>query len=341
MAQDDLIHLHVQKHLNQHPEQQGCIQRQAEGLYIIHGRTVKVGFCAQQFLVVHDGPLRQPFSDYMAGKDSTAIYNKKGLKKSALHNIPKEERISFGDEDNRFNRLDAMKIAKEQAKFREYAAHVRHQGQAVPSDIMEAYEKTIEKKLGTRRLSKVEAASAAPAWWESAKNTAAPNAQSSTKKAVPANAQSPRASAAPTAQKTLNSVPAPLLAPQATHYDSGPMTFVQSSVLVPAGAGLAGASTMYQCSPASVVQPQGAVFAKRPAGAASTPAQLAAAASAGNAMQGPKASPPQPAFSATIFGQVPDLLQVAGMRGKMQAKLAPKISNVPVSDRASGPLGGA
>ena len=41
-----------------------------DGEYTIDGRDVKVGFCREGFLVVHDGPLRQPFTDYVEKKDT-------------------------------------------------------------------------------------------------------------------------------------------------------------------------------------------------------------------------------------------------------------------------------
>merc|ERR1719201_1015326 len=62
-----------------------------------------------------------------------------------------------------------MKVAKEQALFREKAAGYVSEGQIVPADLREKYEKTIDKKLGKRRWSAMPSPqtpeTAAPAWW--------------------------------------------------------------------------------------------------------------------------------------------------------------------------------
>lgn len=154
--QEDRVHQTVQQYLRRHPEVQrdNRVQRAGdagEGEYIIDGRSVKVGFCREGFLVVHDGPLRQPFDDYVARNETTAIYHEGGLKTTTVNTLPMATRISFGDEGNRYTRLDAMKVAKEQANFREKAAGYAAEGQAVPDDLMRKYEKAIDVKLGTRR----------------------------------------------------------------------------------------------------------------------------------------------------------------------------------------------
>lgn len=153
------------------------MQRMGEGEYVIAGREVKVGFCRQAYLVVHDGPLRQPFTDYLENKESTAIYHQQGLKKSTLNNVPKDSRISFGDDANMYSRLDAMKVAKEQALFREKAAGYVSEGQMVPADLRQEYEKKIDVKLGKRRWSAKPTPqtpeTAAPAWWPGTTNNPA------------------------------------------------------------------------------------------------------------------------------------------------------------------------
>lgn len=170
MAVTDPIHQHVEHFLAAHPEYQGSVLQQGQGEYIIDHREVKVGFCRQGFLVVHDGPLRQPFVDYVKKKEGTAVYHSSGLRNSALTSVPKDSRISFGDEGNRYSRLDAMKVAKEQALFREKAANYVSEGRSVPAELMQKYEKTIDVKLGNNRLRAPKAAKAtpeqlAPAWW--------------------------------------------------------------------------------------------------------------------------------------------------------------------------------
>jgi len=164
------IHEQVQAYLNAHPKVASYtkIKKAGEGQYLIDGREVMVGFCREGYLVVHDGPLRQPFTDYIEKKDASAIYNDRGLKSSNLNSAPKETRISFGDEGNRYSRLDAMKVAKEQAIFREKAANYTNDGQQVPMELREKYDKTMEIKLGNgygRQRPKPEPKPTAPAWW--------------------------------------------------------------------------------------------------------------------------------------------------------------------------------
>lgn len=144
------VHQKVEEYLTAHPKMRPIIQQQGEGVYTIDGRVVKVGYCRSGFLVVHDGPLRQPFTDYIEKKDCNQQYHHEGLKNSTLCSVPKNTRISFGDEEKRYSRLDAMKVAKEQANFREKAATYLAEGQAVPLDLREKYEKTIDIKLGKR-----------------------------------------------------------------------------------------------------------------------------------------------------------------------------------------------
>jgi hypothetical protein len=45
--------------------------------------------------------------------------------------------------------MDAMKVAKAQAQFREKAAEFVHSGQAVPRDLMEKYARTLDQRMGT------------------------------------------------------------------------------------------------------------------------------------------------------------------------------------------------
>jgi len=148
MSQDDPIQREVENYLKAYPQFKKAIKQLGDGEYKINGNNVKVGFCRGGFLVVHDGPLRQPFTDYVEQKDVNQQYHHQGLKSSSLSSVPKETRISFGDEGNRYSRLDAMKVAKEQALYREKAASYLSEGQSVPSDLREKYEKTISNKLG-------------------------------------------------------------------------------------------------------------------------------------------------------------------------------------------------
>jgi hypothetical protein len=156
--------------LKSHPEAERKIQRKAEGVYTIHGRDVKVAFGAQTSLVVQDGPLIQPFVDYLEGKEASAVYHKAGLTESCLNQVPKDARLSYDDDDGTyFSRVESMAIAKEQALFREMAANYVKQGRTVPSTLKTDCEKTIEKKLGRapRKTQSLVVEPVAPAWWES------------------------------------------------------------------------------------------------------------------------------------------------------------------------------
>merc|ERR1719498_916927 len=97
LSQGDIIQVEVDKYLQAKPQASSQIKRIGDGRYLIDGRPVKVGFCRQGFLVVHDGPLRQPFTDYVGKQEATAVYHGQGLKNSTLNNLPKENRLSFGD----------------------------------------------------------------------------------------------------------------------------------------------------------------------------------------------------------------------------------------------------
>jgi hypothetical protein len=111
------------------------------------------------YLVAVDGPLRQPFADYVQGTEDNARFDVQKLPTSSLQQIPKERQLSFGDMHQVVSRLEAMKIAKEQALVREMAAEYTKDGQAVPqSALIERYKKTIDLKLGnqSRRQTKPE-----------------------------------------------------------------------------------------------------------------------------------------------------------------------------------------
>eukprot|EP00397_Hematodinium_sp_SG-2012_P048997 GEMP01056345.1.p1 GENE.GEMP01056345.1~~GEMP01056345.1.p1 ORF type:complete len:223 (+),score=59.96 GEMP01056345.1:713-1381(+) len=65
--------------------------------------------------------MTQPFRDYLQGKEESAMYDL--AQNGAIGAIPKSERLSFGDEQYQsYTRLEAMRVAKEQAKLRESSA---------------------------------------------------------------------------------------------------------------------------------------------------------------------------------------------------------------------------
>lgn len=132
------------------------------GEYEIHGRAVTVewqhiGPSDEGRLIVVDGPLRQPLADYLEGAEANAEYEAivVNTTQTAVHSIPTDRRISFHDDGKEYSRLDAMRVAKEQALVRERAANYMQAGRAVPDDIMATYAKTIEKKLKPVSASKL------------------------------------------------------------------------------------------------------------------------------------------------------------------------------------------
>lgn len=156
---EDLLDQHVGYYLRRHPEvrTRHSLSRKGPGVYELDGREVTIEWQyasepgGQGFLVVVDGPLRQPFSDYMEETEANAEYEGQDIGTSSLHLIPKERRISFNDQHKVYSRLEAMKVAKEQALVREKAAGYVKDGREVPQDIMVKYKKTIQQKLGLPR----------------------------------------------------------------------------------------------------------------------------------------------------------------------------------------------
>lgn len=156
----DLLDQHVAYFLKHNPQIQQTrrVERKRPGKYEINRREVLVEWQyatlpgEQGFLVVVDGPLRQPFSDYMKMTDANAEYDCESLGNPAsLQAIPMEMRMTFGEDQVGYGRLDAMKLAKEQANFREQAASYVQQGHSVPDELMKKYEKKIEQKIGSKR----------------------------------------------------------------------------------------------------------------------------------------------------------------------------------------------
>eukprot|EP00404_Azadinium_spinosum_P004081 CAMPEP_0180467292 /NCGR_PEP_ID=MMETSP1036_2-20121128/26924_1 /TAXON_ID=632150 /ORGANISM="Azadinium spinosum, Strain 3D9" /LENGTH=432 /DNA_ID=CAMNT_0022474249 /DNA_START=1 /DNA_END=1296 /DNA_ORIENTATION=+ len=167
---EDLLDQHVGYYFRHHPKVFALhrITRKRTGVYDLDGREIKVEWQyatepgAQGFLVVVDGPLRQPFANYMEMTETNAEYDSEGIgSSSALQSIPKAKRMSFHDEHKTYSRLEAMKVAKEQALVRERAADYVKDGQDIPRDLLHKYKKTIQQKLdpgGRRRASAAAAA---------------------------------------------------------------------------------------------------------------------------------------------------------------------------------------
>jgi len=157
---EDLLDQHVAYFMRKHPEvrKKHNIQRKRAGVYQLDGREVEIEWQyasepgGQGFLVVVDGPLRQPFKDYMMDTEANAQYEGQDIGKSNLHMISRDRRISFNDTHKVYSRLEAMKVAKEQALVREKAATYVKDGRDVPQhELMQRYKKNIQIKLGQHK----------------------------------------------------------------------------------------------------------------------------------------------------------------------------------------------
>lgn len=192
-SQEDRLHMHVDYHLKQRPDmnKKHKVERKGPGVYDIDGRTVHIEW--DNGLVVVDGPLRQPFLDYLEMKESTGFYNVDGLKESNLNKLPKSTRHTFQDAGH-YTRLEAMKVAKEQALFREKAAEYVNAGQVVPTELMEKYQKTLDIKLGRHN--------AKQRWSQNSKSQPA---------GQPAADMQPQAAAMPAAAMPASVMPAPAM----------------------------------------------------------------------------------------------------------------------------------
>eukprot|EP00811_Abedinium_folium_P029936 NODE_4751_length_1852_cov_3.816232.p1 GENE.NODE_4751_length_1852_cov_3.816232~~NODE_4751_length_1852_cov_3.816232.p1 ORF type:complete len:440 (+),score=118.47 NODE_4751_length_1852_cov_3.816232:103-1422(+) len=153
---DDLLDQHVAYYLRHHPEAHArhSIVRGGPGEYYLDGRVIQVEWQystepgGQGCLVAVDGPLRQPFADYMEMNESNVVYDTVDIgHRSNLQSIPRHKRLSFHDQKP-YSRLEAMKVAKEQALVRERAADYVLDGREVPGDLMSKYKKNIHQKLG-------------------------------------------------------------------------------------------------------------------------------------------------------------------------------------------------
>lgn len=154
--QDDPLDQHVAYYLRHHPDihARHAIRRNRPGVYQVDAREVTLEWQysseqgGQGLLVVVDGPLKQPFSDYMEMTENNAEYDSQTVRRSSLSEIPKEKRMSFDDKHKVYTRLEAMKVAKEQAQYREEHADYLKEGKEVPDDLLHKYKQTLNQKLG-------------------------------------------------------------------------------------------------------------------------------------------------------------------------------------------------
>merc|ERR1719502_2185886 len=160
---DDLLDQHVAYYFRHHPEVYKKIQivRKRPGVYELNGREILVEWQygllpgEQGFLVALDGPLRQPFADYMSQTEANAEYVTQGLSVNALHAVPLPARMTFDDANRAYTRLEAMKVAKEQAIVREKAAEYSQMGMSPPTDLRNQYEKKISQRLNNHGRNRI------------------------------------------------------------------------------------------------------------------------------------------------------------------------------------------
>jgi len=156
---NDLLDQHVEYYLSNNPgvRESSTIWRRRAGCYSINGREVTLDWehndpsGGDGFLVVIDGPLRQAFKDYVVGDDARVVYDGQGIRHTNLHKTSEDARVTFPDAGREYTKLEAMKVAKEQAHFRQKAADCMASGNAVPSDLFDNYESALDSKLGKSR----------------------------------------------------------------------------------------------------------------------------------------------------------------------------------------------
>lgn len=151
-AEYDLLDQQVRWFLSQHPDlaRRHSVEFRRPGVYEIDRHEVWVEWQLGPGLVggmpmVIDGPLRQPLLDYLQMTEKNAYYDTHSIAKTtALHNVPKEQRMTFDDKHERYPRLAAMKVAKEQARIREQAASFTSEGQEIPRrELVKKYNRNV------------------------------------------------------------------------------------------------------------------------------------------------------------------------------------------------------
>merc|ERR1719482_1800026 len=94
------------------------------GTYIIAGRALEVYLLPAEdeeeepVLMIRDGPLRQPFLDYVFDTGRNEEFEEV-VSSNALHAVPDRMRLPVQDLEPTNDRLVAMRRAKEEAKKRE------------------------------------------------------------------------------------------------------------------------------------------------------------------------------------------------------------------------------
>jgi len=152
----DLVHQHVLYALRKNPEiaKRHKVLQVTESVYLVDGHEVTVEWRhatepgKRGCLVVVDGPMKQPLIDYLLGTEANKDFDTQNIAcTTSLHHVPKDKRMTFDDTHKQYTRLEAMKVAKEQASIREKAADYTRDGKQVPEDLVRKYNKVLRQKL--------------------------------------------------------------------------------------------------------------------------------------------------------------------------------------------------
>ncbi|CAE7807603.1 PHO91 [Symbiodinium sp. CCMP2456] len=156
---EDLIHQHVLYILKKNPDvsKSRKVQQVTPGVYLLDGHEVNIEWRHSRepgrrgCPVVVDGPMRQPLIDYLRFSEENKEYDTETVAcTTSLHQVPKDKRMTFDDRHKQYSRLEAMKVAKEQACIREQAADCLLDGKQVPDDLVRRYNKALRSKIRSR-----------------------------------------------------------------------------------------------------------------------------------------------------------------------------------------------
>lgn len=157
---EDLIHQHVLYVLRKNPDVARLrrVQQVTEGVYLIDGQEVNIEWRHSSepgqrgWPIVVDGPMRQPLIDYLRDNEENKEFDLDTVVcTTALHQVPKNKRMTFDDKHKQYSRLEAMKVAKEQASIREQAADYTLDGKKVPDELVRRYNQALRTKVRSNR----------------------------------------------------------------------------------------------------------------------------------------------------------------------------------------------
>jgi len=163
VAKEDSMNQHLQSFLsvNPHVQRRHNFFRRPEGTFQLDGERVQLEWQAPQdgnpgeLMVVEgsDGSMRTSLLDYIQHVEALATTSNPLSREKAP--FPRDKLISFNDGHEAYSRLDAMKVAKEQALVREKVAGYLQAGKALPDDLMDKYRKSLRKKLAPVSIRKL------------------------------------------------------------------------------------------------------------------------------------------------------------------------------------------